>query len=122
MPGTAAQEEREMTKGMKAAMEMAQQARMKKRNQQRSAKVEIIPKSFGSGPDGGRITKDGKIMNNMGVVVMHINPKTGIITDGLGLKVCKYNPSSSVCENKIEKLVQKYSAQKNKFNPFAPKE
>lgn len=122
LSGTEPQEEREMSKGMKAAMEMAQMQRMKKRNKQRSAKVEIIPKSFGMGADGGRVTKDGKIMNNAGQVLLSIDPKTGIITDNFGLKVGKYNAHSAICDTKIEKLIQKYSATKNKFNPFAGKE
>jgi len=122
LAGTEAQEEREMSKGMKAAMEMAMMQRAKKRNKDRSAKVEIIPKSFGMGADGGRLDKNGKIMNNAGQILLSIDPKTGIITDNMGLKVGKYNPNSSVCDNKIEKLVQKYSAQKSRMNPFAPKQ
>ena len=122
LAGTEAQEDREMTKGMKAAMEMAMMQRAKKRNKERGAKIEIIPKSFGMGAEGGRLTKEGKVMNNAGQILLSIDPKTGIITDGFGLKVGKYSPNSAVCDTKIEKLIQKYTRQKSKFNPFAAKE
>ncbi len=122
LSGTQAQEEREMTKGMKAAMEMAKQQRMKKRKKSRGNGIEIIAKSFGMGPDGGRVDKEGRIMNAQGQIMLRIDQQTGIITDNMGMKVGKYNAHSMVNETKIEKLIQKYSAQKAKGNPFAAKE
>lgn len=120
--GTQPLEEREMTKGMKAAMEMAKQQRAKKRGKSRGKGIQIIPKSFGMGPDGGRIDKEGRIMNAQGQVMLKVDPQTGIITDNMGMKVGKYNAHSMVNETKIENLIKKYSAQRAKTNPFAAKE
>lgn len=122
LSGTQAQEDREMTKGMKAAMEMAKQQRAKKRKKSRGKGVDIIAKSFGMGPDGGRIDKEGRIMNAQGQVMLKVDPNTGIITDNMGMKVGKYNAHSMVNETKIENLIKKYSAQKATTNPFAAKE
>ena len=122
LPGTKPPEEREMTKGQKMAAEMAYAKKMKKRMKLRAAKVEIQPKSFGDGPHGGRIAKDGKIMNNQGRVLFRVDPNTGIISDNFGKRVGKYNPKSLSLDFKIEGLIKRYSQQADVTNPFAPKE
>lgn len=122
LPGTKPPEEREMTKGQKMAAEMAYSKKMKKRMKMRAKKIDIAPKSFGDGPDGGRITKDGRVMNNQGRVLFKVDSSTGVMMDNLGRKVGKYNPKSMVNDSRMERLIKKYSQDTSVFNPFAPKE
>lgn len=121
MHGTPPQEEREMSKGMKVAMELMMQKRLKKRAKIKGQAVEIVPKSYGMGADGGRVDSAGRIMNNAGQILLRIDPKTGIISDNMGMKVGKYNPNSMVSDTKIQNLIKKYTQKTSTFNPFAPK-
>ena len=119
LAGTAQAEEKELTKGQKAAMEHAMQKRAKMRMKEREQKVDVIPKSY-TNKYGGWIDKKGKIRNGKGDIVMEVNLKTGVITNKMGLKVGKYNPHSMSNDFKISRLIDKYSSKRtNPFNPFA---
>lgn len=121
LPGTKKPEERQMTKGMKAAIEAAQMGRLKKRQKANKRKgLEIKAQAIGGfGKEGGRVTADGKIMSNDGKVLFKINTQTGKITDGFGIAVGKYKPGSVTNEVRMERLLQSAMKKQNKFNPFA---
>ena len=114
-------QEKEITKGREQAIEHYKMKRMKARLKVRDQRVEVVPK-FYMGMHGGRVAKDGKIMNAKGQIVMNINLNTGVITNRFGMKVGKYNPHSSTNDFKIQRLIDKYSHHLDNPNPFAAKE
>ena len=120
LPGTIAPEQKEMTKGQKAAMEFMMQKRAKERMRKREQKVDVIPKQY-NGRAGGWIDKKGKIRNKFGVIVMEVNLETGVVTNRMGLKVAKYNPHSATCDFKIQRLIDQYTKDQKTFNPFGMK-
>ena len=123
LPGTKPQEEREMSKGMKAALELAQQQKMKKKKGKFGKKgMQIKPQSFGMGADGGRITAEGVIMSNDGKILFRVDKETGKISDNMGKIVGKYKAGSIVNDTKIENLIKNATKTSGVFNPFAPKE
>ncbi len=117
LPGTVAPEKKEMTKGQKMAMELAMQKRAKERAKIRDQRVEVVPKQY-TGRAGGWIDKTGKIRNKFGVIVMEVNLDTGAITNRMGMKVGKYNPKSMSCDYKIQRLIDQYTRDAKKMNPF----
>lgn len=122
LPGAAPPEQKEISKGRKAAIEHFKMKRMKQRMKVRDQRVEVIPKLY-SGPQGGWIDKKGRIRNAHGVIVMEVNTKNGVITNRLGLKVGKYNPHSMTCDFKIQRLIQRYDAHHTThMNLFAGKD
>lgn len=121
LPGTAAPEEREQSKGRDKAIEIYKMKLAKKRSKIRDAKVEVIPKNY-SGTGGGWIDKKGKIRNKNGLVVMEVNLTNGVISNHMGMKVGKYNPHSQSNDFKISRLIDKYTVAKGIFNPFGGKQ
>jgi hypothetical protein len=120
LPGTVPSEQKEMTKGQKAAMELAMQKRAKERMKKREMKVDVIPKQY-TGRSGGWIDKKGKIRNKHGMIVMEVDLDTGVITNRMGLKVGKYTPHSATCDFKIQRLIDQYTKAHKNTNPFAMK-
>ena len=96
------------SKGYMSALKLAQEKRMKQKSKVNDRKVKIVAKAFG-GEHGGKIDGSGKITNKKGQVLMTVNQETGIIKDSLGMKVGKYKPFSFGNDQKIEKLIAKYS-------------
>ena len=98
-------------KFLKNQIEKAAEAREKERV--KKAQMVIKPRVF-HGPNGGRLTANGKIYDNSFKEILRID-KNGNITNKMGMKLGKYNPYSHSSMYKLERLVEKYcEKEKNK--------
>jgi hypothetical protein len=122
LPGTE-KAERGVSAGAQQVLEKMAEKKAKKEHEQLKKKmneVRIIPKGF-TGPQGGRIDRNGNIFDASGKQIMKVDKATGKIKAANGNTVGKYKPDSPYTEHKICELIAKLdSSKKGDFRHGTP--
>ncbi len=108
LPGTEkTSNKREMSKSAKQVVEKLAKEKAKKMAKKLDRRnIKIVAKFF-TGPQGGRIDKEGRIYGPDGRRIGYVCKKSGFVKrEGtIGGRVCKYKGSSTFCEYQITRWI-----------------